>query len=86
MSIHRHNTKLPRMASLIEKIKGKAEHKDHSEIDANAEVCISVHNKARGQKGCSALQWDDNLAKDAQAYAEKLAAMNKMVRQTSFSL
>lgn len=39
---------------------------------------LTAHNEAREQKGCQPLQWNERLAQDAQAYAQKLADKNKM--------
>jgi uncharacterized protein YkwD len=36
------------------------------------------HNNARSSKGVSTLQWDDQLAKQAQTYAQELANKNTM--------
>ena len=44
----------------------------------NPGSALSTHNQARSTKKLSGLQWDDNLAKDAQAYAEKIAAKDRM--------
>ncbi|KAJ4351756.1 uncharacterized protein N0V89_007099 [Didymosphaeria variabile] len=34
---------------------------------------LTTHNDARARKGVQPLQWDDNLANDAQNYAQVLA-------------
>ncbi|KAF7193458.1 Pathogenesis-related protein 1C [Pseudocercospora fuligena] len=43
---------------------------------SDAQQSLDRHNQARAEKGVQPLQWDDQLASDAEAYAQKLAGMN----------
>lgn len=49
---------------------------DFSEQDAAP--ALQVHNLARANKGCKALNWSKDLTQDAEDYAKKLASSNKM--------
>ena len=44
----------------------------------DAEPALQVHNLARAAKSCKALDWNDHLAKDAQAHAEHLARLGRL--------
>lgn len=44
-----------------------------SDINDEQRDALNVHNDARGKKGVQALNWDGNLANDAQGYAQTLA-------------
>ncbi|CAK3999489.1 Hypothetical predicted protein [Lecanosticta acicola] len=46
-------------------------------VDATA-GSLDLHNKARSAHGSQALAWDDQLARDAAHYAQKLADKDKM--------
>ena len=46
--------------------------------DNEAAPALQVHNLARANKSCKKLDWDDRLAVDAAAYAEKLAEKGKL--------
>lgn len=41
-------------------------------------AALNAHNDARAQKGVQALNWDGNLAADAQNYANTLAASKNL--------
>lgn len=45
---------------------------------SDAQNSLDRHNQARASKGVQPLQWDDQLANDAEAYAQKLASMNTL--------
>lgn len=47
-------------------------------ISQDAQKALNLHNNKRKGKGLKALVWDDQLAKNATAYAKVLAQKGKM--------
>lgn len=47
-------------------------------VDDNFDPALTAHNLARANKMVKSLKWDQHLAKDAKAYAQKLAKLGKM--------
>lgn len=54
----------------------QAPHGDFSQHDA--ERPLQLHNLARASRRCKKLEWDTNLAREAEAYAETLAQTGKL--------
>lgn len=46
--------------------------------NSDPEGCLHAHNSARSAKGCQELAWDPDLARDAAAYAQRLADKDRM--------
>ena len=59
-------------------------HNIYSEAKVDVKVCLDAHNTLRAlHQDTPALEWDEELARKAQAYAEKLIENNRGSTRTS---
>ena len=61
--------------SLLASLQGIAQTEDNNDIT----LALQIHNEAREEVGLEAISWSEDLAKEAEIYAEKLAKTNRFV-------